>query len=57
MTKLRSEVMLVLPNMIMKLLNKIKKNKVPLNKTKVHLDIILVLSNVIIEPLNVRKNM
>ena len=54
MTKVRSEVMLVLPNVIMELSNLRIKNRVPLNVTKIESDAILVLLNVTIEPSNVR---
>ena len=56
MTKVRSKEMLVLPNVIIKLSNLRIKNRVPLNVTKIELDVILVLLNVTMEPSNLRKN-
>ena len=48
MTKVRSEVMLVLHNVIMELSNLRIKNRVPLNVTKIEFDVVLVLLNVTI---------
>ena len=56
MTKVRSEVMLVLPNVIMELSNLRIKNRVTLNVTKIESDAMLVLLNVTMKPLNVRKS-
>ena len=56
MTKIRSKVMLVLPNVIMELSNLRIKNRVPLNVTKIESDAMLVLLNVTMEPSNLRKN-
>ena len=56
MTKVRSEVMLVLHNVIMELSNLRIKNRVPLNVTKIESDVMLVLLNMTIEPSNLRKN-
>ena len=56
MTKIRSKVMLVLPNVIMELSNLRIKNRVPLNVTKIESDVMLVLLNVTMEPSNLRKN-
>ena len=56
MTKVRSEVMLVLHNVIMELSNLRIKNRVPLNVTKIESDAMLVLLNMTIEPSNLRKN-
>ena len=53
-TKVRSEVMLVLSNVIMELSNLRIKNRVPLNVTKIESDAMLVLLNVTIEPSNMR---
>ena len=53
--KVRSNVILVLPNVTMKLSNVRKKMKL-LNVTKVLLYVMLVLSNVTMKPSNVRKN-
>ena len=53
--KVWSEVMLVLPNVIMKLSNLRIKNRVTLNVTKIESDVMLVLLNVTMEPSNVRK--
>ena len=55
MAKVRSEVMLVLPNVIMELSNLRIKNRVPLNVKKIESDAMLVLLNVIVEPSNVEK--
>ena len=52
MTKVQSHVMLVLHNETAKCEEKIK---VPPNVRKIRSNVMLVLSNVIIEPLNVRK--
>ena len=49
MTKIRSKVMLVLPNVIMELSNLRIKNRVPLNVTKIESDVMLVLLNVTME--------
>jgi len=54
-TKVWSEVMLVLPNVTIELPNVRKKNKVPPNATKVRSEVMLVLSNVTIELSNARK--
>ena len=56
MTKIRSKVMLILPNVIMELSNLRIKNRVPLNVTKIESDAMLVLLNVTMEPSNLRKN-
>ena len=56
MTKIRSEVMLVLPNVIIELSNLRIKNRVPLNVTKIESNAMLVLLNVTLEPSNLRKN-
>ena len=48
-------VMLVLPNVIMKLSNLRIKNRVTLNVTKIESDAMLVLLNVTMEPSNVKK--
>ena len=53
--KVRSDIILVLPNVMMELSNMRKKKREPLNVTKVLSNVMLVLSNVIMEPLNVRK--
>ena len=55
MTKVRSYVILVLPNVTMKLSNMRKKIKESPNVTKVQLEVMLVLHNVRIESSNVRK--
>ena len=55
-TKIRSKVMLILPNVIMELSNLRIKNRVPLNVTKIESDAMLVLLNVTMEPSNLRKN-
>ena len=55
MKKVWSKVMLVLPNVIMKLSNLRIKNRVTLNVTKIESDAMLVLLNVTMEPSNVRK--
>ena len=55
MTKVRSYVILVLPNVTMKLSNMRKKIKELPNVTKVQLEVMLVLHNVRIESSNVRK--
>ena len=55
MTKIQSEMMLILPNVIMELSNLRIKNRVPLNVTKVESDAILVLPNVTMEPSILRK--
>ena len=55
MKKVWLEIMLVLPNVIMKLSNLRIKNRVTLNVTKIESDAMLVLLNVTIEPSNVRK--
>ena len=55
MTKVRPEVMWVLPYVITERLNLRIKNRVPLNVTKIESDAMLVLLNVTIESLNVRK--
>ena len=55
MTKVQSEMMLILPNVIMELSNLRIKNRVPLNVTKVESDAILVLPNVTMEPSILRK--
>ena len=54
-TKLQSDIMLILPNVMMELSNVRKKMRVPPNVTKVWLDVILVLPNVTMELSNVRK--
>ena len=56
MTKVQSHMMLVPPNVTMKLLNVRKKIRVTLNVTKVWLNVMLVLPNVTIEQSKVRKN-
>ena len=56
MTKIRSKVMLILPNVIMELSNLRIKNRVPLNVTKIESDAMLELLNVTMEPSNLRKN-
>ena len=56
MTKVRLEVILILPNVIMELSNLRIKNRVPLNVTKIKSDAMLVLLNVTMEPSNLRKN-
>ena len=53
MRKVRSNMMLVLLNVIMELSNVRKKNKVPLNVRKVRSNVMLVLPNVAMEPSNV----
>ena len=53
-TKVQSQVMLVLSNVIKELSN-VSKNRVPLNVIKIQSDVILILSNVTMEPSNVRK--
>ena len=50
-------VMLVLPNVIMKLSNLRIKNKVTLNVTKIESDAMLVLLNVTMEPPNVKEEL
>ena len=50
LTKVLSEAMLVLPNVILELSNLRIKNKVPLNVTKIELDAMLFLLNMIMEP-------
>ena len=55
MTKVWSEVMLILPSVIMELSNLRIKNRVPLNVTKIESDTKLVLLKVTIEPSNLRK--
>ena len=55
MTKVRLEVILILPNVIMELSNLRIKNRVPLNVTKIKSDAMLVLLNVTMEPSNSRK--
>ena len=55
MKKVWSEVMLVLPNVIMKLSNLRIKKRVTLNVTKIKSDATLVPLNVTMEPSNVRK--
>ena len=55
MTKVRLEVILILPNVIMELSNLRIKNRVPLNVTKIKSDAMLVLLNVTMEPSNLRK--
>ena len=55
MTKVQSEMMLILPNVIMELSNLRIKNRVPLNVTKVESDAILVLPNMTMEPSILRK--
>ena len=55
-TKIRSKVMLVLPNLIIELSNLRIKNRVPLNMTKIESDAILVLLNLTMKPSNLRKN-
>ena len=55
MTKVQSEMMLILPNVIMELSNLRIKNRVPLNVTKVESDAMLVLPNVTMEPSILRK--
>ena len=55
MTKIRSEVMLVLPNVIIELSNLRIKNSVPLNVTKIKSDAMLVLLNMTIKPSNLRN--
>ena len=54
-TKVWSEVMLILPSVIMELSNLRIKNRVPLNVTKIESDTKLVLLKVTIEPSNLRK--
>ena len=54
-TKIRSEVMLVLPNVIIELSNLRIKNSVPLNVTKIKSDAMLVLLNMTIKPSNLRN--
>ena len=54
-TKVQSEVILVLPNLIMELSNLRIKNRVPLNVTKIKSDAMLVLLNMTMELSNVRK--
>ena len=56
MTKIRSKVMLVLPNVIMELSNLRIKNRVPLNVTKIESDSMLLLLNMTMELSNLRKN-
>ena len=56
-TKVQSDVMLVLPKVIMEPLNmRKKKKKEPPNVTKEQSHMMLELHNVMIEPTNVRKN-
>ena len=55
MTKVQSEIMLILPNVIMELSNLRIKNRVPLNAMKIESNAMLVLLNVTMEPSNVRK--
>ena len=50
MTKVQSKAILVLPNVILELSNLRIKNKVPLNVTKIELDAMLFLLNMIMEP-------
>ena len=52
--KVRLDMILVLPNVMMELSN-VRKKKKPLNVTKVLSNVMLVLSNVIMEPIDVRK--
>ena len=54
-TKVKSEIMLILPNVIMELSNLRIKNRVPLNAMKIESNAMLVLLNVTMEPSNVRK--
>ena len=56
MTTVRSEMMLVLPNIIIELSNLRINNRVQLNVTKVESDAMLVLPNVTMEPSNLREN-
>ena len=53
--KISLDVILVLSNMMMGLSNVRKKNRVPLNMTKLQLKVMLVLANLIMELLNMRK--
>ena len=55
MTKIRSKVMLILPNVIMELSNLRIKNRIPLNVTKIESDTMLVLLNVTMKPSNLRN--
>ena len=54
-TKVRSHLILVLSNVMMKLSNVRKKIKVKLNVAKVQLYMILILPNMTFEPSNVRR--
>ena len=56
MTKVRSELMLIPLNVIMKLSSLRIKNRVLLNVIKIESDVMLVLLNVTIESSNLRKN-
>ena len=54
-TKVQSEIILILLNVIMELSNLRIKNRVPLNAMKIESNAMLVLLNVTMEPSNVRK--
>ena len=53
--KIQSKVILVLPDVLMELSNLWIKNRIPLNVTKIESDVMLILFNVTMESLNLKK--